>query len=313
MNKVLAWLFGMLICAQAGAWAPDRPIHVIIAYKAGSGTDLGARLLVSKAQQYLGQPLVITNIPGNGGRDGWEQFLESPADGQTLAFINIPTLTTFALQPDAPFDLDDFVPVCNHLLETEAVVVSSSGPYRSLRDMVSIAKMRKSFKCATNGFQASNHTAAQLLAQSAGFNYQAVSRDNTKDQINALLHKEVDFICVKVSDIKQLLEEPRPQLRVLATFSRQRLKDMNDVPTLRELGYYPKWYGGARALVLPHGVTAEMVSFYEQAFKAMFDDPEIIEAHRQIGLNIDYMDHAELAKFIKDDEEFYRTVVKDLY
>ena len=50
------------------AWQPDGDVTVIVAYKAGSGTDTGARLLSMQAEKYVGKTLVINNLPGADGK-----------------------------------------------------------------------------------------------------------------------------------------------------------------------------------------------------------------------------------------------------
>ena len=66
MKKILAFLAVALLAMPlaASAWTPDGDVTVIVAYKAGSGTDTGARLLASQAEKYVGKTLII-NLPGS--------------------------------------------------------------------------------------------------------------------------------------------------------------------------------------------------------------------------------------------------------
>lgn len=48
------------------AWKPKKDIKVIVAYKAGSGTDTGARVLCKDAEKFVGKTMVIENKPGAG-------------------------------------------------------------------------------------------------------------------------------------------------------------------------------------------------------------------------------------------------------
>lgn len=49
--------------SSSAAWKPEKDVKIIVAYKAGSGTDTGARLLANSAKKYVGQTLVIeTNL-----------------------------------------------------------------------------------------------------------------------------------------------------------------------------------------------------------------------------------------------------------
>ena len=306
-------LLALPLAAQAAGWAPTGDVNVIVAYKAGSGTDTGARLLASKAEKYVGKTLVINNLPGADGKIGWTELTKAKPDGQTIGFINLPTFTTLAVMPGSTFTVKSVIPLCNHLTETAVVAVKADSPWKSLKELVVACKAKPDYRCSTNGKQASNHTAAQLLAKSAGFQYKAMPYGGTADQLLALRQGEVHFTCAKVADVAQLIKGDKPELRVLGVYAEKRLPEMPDVPTLGELGYYDKWYGSARALVIPAGASDEVVAFYVDAFRKAMNDPECVEAHKKAGLALDFQDNAQLAKLISDQEVFARDVISKLY
>lgn len=316
MRKIYAVMAAAVISSMAfnaNAWEPTGDITVIVAYKAGSGTDTGARLLASEAEKNIGKTLVINNLPGADGKIGWTELVKAKPDGQTIGFINLPTFTTLAVQPNAPFSVSDVVPVCNHLSETGVVVVKADSPYKTLKDLVDDAKAKGNLRASTNGVKASNHTAAQLLAKSADFKYKAIPYGGTADQLLALRQNEVQFSCAKVGDVAPLIKGDKPELRVLAVFSPERLANLPDVPTLKELGYYDKWYGSARGIVVPKGTPADVVDFYVKAFQKTMTDPVNIEAHKTAGLELDFKDNVQEAALIKEQEEFCRDVISKLY
>ena len=276
----------------ASAWTPDGDVTVIVAYKAGSGTDTGARLLASQAEKYVGKTLIINNLPGGDGKIGWTELVNSKPDGRTIGFINLPTFTTLAVQPGSTFAVSDVVPVCNQLSETGVVVVRANSLWKSLKELVDACKAKGNLRCSTNGVEASNHTAAQLLALRQG---------------------EVHFSCAKVADVAALCSGDKPELRILGVFNTARLPEYPDVPTLGELGYYKEWYGSARALVLPKGTPQEIVDFYVEAFRKTMQDPACIEAHQKAGMSLDFKDNKQLAELIAAQEIFCRDVVSKLY
>src|SRR5947209_4568873 len=63
---------------------PNRPIHMVVGFAAGGGNDLFARLVGQKLSESIGQPVVIENKPGAGGRLAVEYAMAQPADGYTL-------------------------------------------------------------------------------------------------------------------------------------------------------------------------------------------------------------------------------------
>lgn len=295
------------------AWQPEGDVTVIVAYKAGSGTDTGARLLALQAEKQIGKTLVINNLPGADGKIGWTELTKAKPDGRTIGFINLPTFTTLAVQRNSNFKVADVVPIANHLLETGVVVVKADSKWKTIQDLVADMKKKGNYRASTNGVKASNHTAAQLFTQSAGVKYKAIPYGGTADQLLALRQGEVDFTCAKVADIAKLAVGDKPELRVLAVFDKKRVAEFPDVPTLGEVGLYPEWYGSARALVAPKGTSQEIIDFYVDAFKKTMQDPANIEAHKKAGLNLQFMDNKELGELIKAQEVFCSDVVSKLY
>ncbi len=312
MKKLLLAAAVALAMPVAMAWQPTGDINIIIPYKAGSGTDTGARLLVTEAGKYIKNPIIIQNLPGADGKIGWTKLVNSKPDGQTLGFINLPTYTTLAAQPGAPFSIVDIVPIANHLTETGVIVVKADSPYKTIEDLVAAAK-KGNLKASTNGVKASNHTAAQLFAKSAGFDYKAIPYGGTADQLLALRQGEVDFSAAKVADVDKLVRTAKPELRVLAVYDTKRAPEYPDVPTLGEKGYYPEWYGSARALVAPKGTKPEVIEYYVDAFKKTMDDPETKAAHQKAGMSPDFKDNKQLGELIKAQDKFAREVINKLY
>ena len=123
----------------------------------------------------------------------------------------------------------------------------------------------------------------------------------------------MQFTCAKVADVAQLIKGDKPELRVLGVFAPQRLAELPDVPTLGELGFYDKWYGSARAIVVPAGTKQEIVDFYVNAFRKTMEDPDTKAAHEKAGLALDFKDNKQLAALIAEQETFCRDIVTKLY
>ena len=313
---VLCLVFALCACGESGGsnaaegpFAPDGPVTLVVAYKAGSGTDNTARLLAKYAEKYVGQTIVIENVEGASGSQGWSQLAKADPDGMTIGFINLPNFNSNIVAGKGSYGVDSFKAICNHVTETSIVVVRADDDrFPDLATLVSFAKENK-LVAATNGAKASNHIGAQAFAKSAGFEYTAVPADGTANQLLSLRGKESDFCVVKLADIAGTESE----YRILGVFNTERLPELPDVPTLGELGYYADWLGSSRCVIAPAGVSDEVVAFYEAAFKAAMEDAEYLAAAEQAGMATDFKDAAATAALIAQQQTFAESLTDEFW
>ena len=283
--------------AEPTGWAPDGPVTMIVAYKAGNGTDVTARVLAQYAEKYIGQTIVIENVDGGSGSLGWSQLAAAEADGMTVGFMNLPNFNSSIVKELGTYTTSDFTAICNHVTETSLVIVRADETrFSTIEELVAYAKENNTV-ASTNGAQASNHIGAQAFANSAGFTYTDLPQGNTADELLSLLGGEADWCVAKVADIAG-----RTDVKPLAAFATERVPEYPDIPTLGEVGYYKDWLGSSRCVVAPAGVTAEMVAFYEAAFKATMEDSDYLAAASSFAT--DYKDAATTAALIQQQQEF---------
>jgi tripartite-type tricarboxylate transporter receptor subunit TctC len=77
--------FGSASAQTDPASYPNKPVHFVLGFAAGGGTDLLARIVGPKLADMLGQPVVVENRTGAGGRLAVEYVQGQPADGHTVA------------------------------------------------------------------------------------------------------------------------------------------------------------------------------------------------------------------------------------
>ena len=75
---------------------PDRPVRVIVPVAAAGGTDIIARIVLTKLAEDTGRQFVVDNRPGAGGILGNEIVAKARPDGYTLLF-------TYAAHTIVPF------------------------------------------------------------------------------------------------------------------------------------------------------------------------------------------------------------------
>ena len=319
MKKILALTLILVmvfaLCGTACAeFAPNGPVTMIVAYKAGSGTDNTARILAKYAEKYVGQTIVIENVEGGSGSIGWSQLADADPDGQTIGFINLPNFSSSIVNEMGTYTVESFAPICNHVTETSIVIVRAADDrFPDLESLVAFGKENEGTKsellASTNGPQASNHIGAQAFASSAGFMYTDIPQGGTADQLLSLRGAEADFAVVKLADIVGQESE----YRILGVFNDERLPELPDVPTLKELGYYDGWLGSSRCLVAPAGVSEDVIAFYEAAFKAAMEDAEYLEAAEQAGMATDFKDAAATGALIEAQQAFAESLAEGFW
>ena len=267
---VLALCLVLALAATAFAdWAPSGPVSIIVSYKAGSGTDNTARILAKYAEKYVGQTLVIENVEGGSGSIGWSQ-------------INLPNFSSSIVNDMGTYTVESFAAICNHVTETSIVIVRAADDrFPDLQALVDFAKAQDfGIKASTNGPQASNHIGAQAFANSAGFTYIDIPQGGTADQLLSLRGAEADFAVVKLADIAGQESE----YSILAVFNDERLPELPDVPTLKELGFHS-------GLVTPRpyvAIKAPVFSFAKMQDVDISLGPEMKSTGEVMGIDYHY-------------------------
>ena len=109
----LAALAAQPVGAQGDVNYPTKPIRFVVGFAAGGGNDLFARLVGQKLSENIGQPVIIENKPGAGGRLAVEYALNQPADGYTLVVGATGQMAiAAAIYPKLPYHpTKSFVPI----------------------------------------------------------------------------------------------------------------------------------------------------------------------------------------------------------
>jgi tripartite-type tricarboxylate transporter receptor subunit TctC len=318
---VLCMIFALAACgksaapsggapaAESGEFKPDGPVTLIVAYKAGSGTDGPARILAQYAEKYIGQTVVVENVDGGSGSIGWSQLAAADADGMTIGVMNLPNFNNSIVNELGTYKTSDFKAICNHVTETSIVIVRADDDrFPDLNALVAYGKEHDGeLTASTNGAKASNHIGAQAFANSAGFKYIDIPQGGTADQLLSLRNKESDFTVVKLGDIVG----QESAYRVLGIFAAERDARWPDVPTLGELGLYDQWLGSSRAIVAPAGVSDSVIAFYEDALKKTMEDPDYLTAAASFDTN--FQDHTATAALIEQQQQFAESLGADFW
>src|SRR6267143_1669200 len=142
LRRTLLSALGAAAAAPASAddW-PNRQIKIVIPYPPGGPTDISTRIVMEKAGQLLGQPILFDNKGGASGMIGAEYAKTQPADGYTFLATTVAMLTiTRHLQP-IPVDPDkDFLTVARLSTSWAALAIHPSVPANDMAEFIAYVK-----------------------------------------------------------------------------------------------------------------------------------------------------------------------------
>lgn len=318
MKKVVLLLMSLVLvlslaaCGEKAAGPvdtanyPTKPVEIIVAYKAGGGTDVGARILASEAEKNFGKPLVIINREGSDGELGYTELAQAKPDGYTIGFINLPTFVSLTLERDTKYKIDDVTPILNHVYDAGVIVVQASSEWNTIEDFIDYAKANPGdLTISNNGTGASNHIGAAHFEHEAGIEVTHVPFGGSTDMLAALRGGHVKASVAKISEVASLVNSG--DLRILASFTADRLENFSEVPTLTEKGY-EILFGSARALVAPKGTPQEIIDYLHDKFKEAMESPEHLEKANNADLPIMYMSPEELGQYIINEEVYLKEI-----
>jgi tripartite-type tricarboxylate transporter receptor subunit TctC len=81
LKAVAAAALAMALAPAHAQQYPTKPVRVIVPFAPGGGSDILARQILPKLNEYLGQPFVVDNRGGAGGLVGTEIAAKGTADG----------------------------------------------------------------------------------------------------------------------------------------------------------------------------------------------------------------------------------------
>src|SRR5436309_12689217 len=227
VNNVFgALLFSTAVLASFTAHAqsyPNRPIKIIVPYAAGGAVDIVARNIGQPLAEALKQPVIVDNRPGASANIGMEIAAKAAPDGYTLLMASNGIATNMALFPNLTFDgRRDFAPIAKIGYAPLVIVVPTSSPAKSLKDLITMAKAepgKLTYASAGNG--SSGHLAGELLKSTATIDVLHVPYKGGAPAITDLLGERITFM--PINPVEVIAHIRAGKLRTLAVASGKRV------------------------------------------------------------------------------------------
>src|SRR5262252_103438 len=233
-------LFAAALAWSAGASAqwPERAIHMIVPFPAGSSPDLVARILAEGLSPALGQPVVVENRPGAGGNLGTGLVAKAAPDGYTIGFsIQGPLAVNSVLYKKMEYDpFKDLVPICLVAASPNLLVVDPKLNVNSVKELVALARSQPGkLNYGSVGNGSSSHLTMELFKEAAGIDIVHVPYPGSPQVNTAIVSGQVAAGFVVPATAMPLVEAGR--LKVIAGTPSGRSVVLPDYPTLVESGY----------------------------------------------------------------------------
>jgi tripartite-type tricarboxylate transporter receptor subunit TctC len=300
----------LLAVAAAAQTYPSRPVRVILGVPAGGTPDVLARTVIPGMSDLLGQPLVIDNRGGAGGRIGIELASRATPDGYTLLFT-APGLTILPhVQRDVPFDpVRDFAPIGLIATSPFLLLVHPSVPAKSVKELIALARAEPgilTYASAGNG--ATNHLTMELFKSMAGVNITHVPYKGAPQAVTDLIGGRVKVMFNSIAPIMGHLKAGR--VVALGTSGLQRAPQLPDIPTISEAGVpgyeMVNWFGMLAPAKTPQPIVTRVAQVLVEALRM----PETRAQFEALGTSPVGDGPQEYAAFIRRETEKYAKVVK---
>lgn len=295
--------------AQPEPW-PQRSVRFYVPLGAGSGTDIGARLLSDRLAKKWGQPVVVENRPGGDGIVAIGAFVAA-GDDHILLFSPASAFTAHPYLHDnlpyKPSDLATIARVSNTII---ALSVPNSLPVQSLDDLIKLARAKPG-TLNWAGVTGALDFMFESYLRSAGLKMSKVPYRNAVDAANDLAEGRIQVYRSAYAIVRPRLESGK--IKVLAMSNSVRAPAAPDIPTVAEAGYPALTIDGLVGLFGPPSMPMALREQIAADVKAVVDaDPVIAERLTLTGQFVNPGGPAEFGRSIDEQRATLAAAAKTL-
>lgn len=304
----LAIIILALPCFCMAAEFPSKNIKTLIGFNPGGASDLGTRILTNYMTKSLGVTMIPEYKVGAGGSIAINNLIRSKPDGHTV-LSGIPG-SCLVFYPKVlkgiEFDKDSITPLFGYAVIPLFVVVKSDAPWETLNDFITDAKKKpQHYKHGSWGARSTSHFSMAALGHYTGIKTIHVPFKSSGEALTALLGGHVDIAAVTGFG-GGLMKSGK--IRPLASATSERILD--DVPTLKELGY-EILLPYIHAMWVPNETPKEIQDIITQsAYKAFQEETaQLNQEFSNIELIAKFVDQAAYRKHLIENEKAFDFII----
>jgi tripartite-type tricarboxylate transporter receptor subunit TctC len=290
---------------------PNKPIHFVLGFAAGGGTDLLARIVGPKLAEILGQPVIVENRTGAGGRLAVEYVQGQPADGHTVAIGAIGQLAVAtAIYPGklSFHPTRTLMPIT--MLGSYPLVLT--GPaidqIRTVADLIAFGKAnpdKSNYPTSSPAFT----IASELFKLKTAMPGQPIPYRSTNEMVLSVVGGQTLFAFPDSGVVVPMAQGGK--VHALAVGAANRIPELPETPTLAEAGHgdvelKTQWIGA----FLVSGSPPPIAKKLETALRQALSDPGVRERIRGITYFPEGGTAGEFRERIDGDIQTFSDVVK---
>lgn len=289
---------------------PSRLIKIVVPFPAGTTADEIPRLVAEKLSARWGQSVIIENRPGATGNIGANIVAKAEPDGYTLLSTAPPPLVVnHNLYSNLSFDPTAFVPISLMAVVPNLLIGRKDLPANSLGELITLSKNKPGqFTSGTTGPGGTPRLSMEMLQLVSGMKLRDIPyRGGTAPVLVDVLGGRIDTMFINISDA--LAHIRSGAVKALGVGTEKRVPQLPDVPAIAESfpGYYAAtWYAMMAPPKTPPPITAKVSAAVADILKTT----DVGAKLRTQSMIVVAASPAETAKFLKDEIERWRGVIK---
>jgi tripartite-type tricarboxylate transporter receptor subunit TctC len=293
-----------------GQGYPNKTVHFIVPFTAGSATDILARTFGQKLSEMWGQPVIVENRPGAGGTIGAAVVAKSPPDGYTLLVNSAAQAYNASIYPTLSYDTSkDFVEIAPLAGQPNVLIVAPATGIKSVAELIALAKQKPGqLNVGSAGTGSGTHINAEKFKLAAGIDVVHIPYKGTPEALNDTLAGRVTYFFSPISAALPNVREGK--LIALGVSTAKRSSALPNVPTIAEAALpgfdYNLWVG----VFAPAGTPPDIVDKINKDIDRVLQTPDVKERLSTLGAEPMPMSPAEFRKFVQTEIDDSAKVIK---